>query len=225
LGKKRQGRGKDYQDGLLPMIADDEELEEGAAEELVPEGKLVCALTGEYKAASPQEETLQSLIEQLHREYGIALEDIRRDVRLPCYYEDPRTGRVKSRNRTISLAVYESTRSREPKNIIRVAIVAKLGTKPDRKAIEGLEEVLGNLSQDRQEVFGVWTNGAEMAFRMRTFEARTGQPIYTELTDFPAPHEALADLESGTRRPLRIAAGDSLLRTFKRCHDYIHGWK
>jgi type I restriction enzyme M protein len=119
--------------------------------------------------------------------------------------------------------VYESGRSREPKNIIRLAIVAKPGTKPDRKAIEGLEEVLGNLAEDRAEVFGIWTNGDSLAFRMRTFEPRTGQPVYTELTDFPAPQETLADLESGTRRPLRIAAGDSLLRAFKRCHDYIHG--
>jgi type I restriction enzyme M protein len=226
LAKKKHTASKAGPDDLLLPIAVEEEVvdaEDDGAEDLVPEGKLVCVLTGEFKTASPQEETLQSFIEQLHREYGIALEDMGRDVRLPCYYEDPRTGRVKSRNRTVSLVVYESGRSREPRNIIRAAIVAKPGTKPDRKAIEGLEEVLGSLSQDRAEVFGIWTNGADLAFRMRTFEPRTGQPVYTELTDFPAPHETLADLESGTRRPLRIAAGDSLLRAFKRCHDYIHG--
>src|SRR5262249_10799751 len=44
-----------------------------------------------------------------------------------------------------------------------------------------------------------------------------------ELTDFPAPHETLEDLENAERRPLRVAAGDSLLRTFKRCHDYLYG--
>ena len=224
MGKKKRGPATADQDDLpFPVIEDDEAQEGEGSEDLVPEGKLVCVLTGEFKTASPQEETLQSFIEQLHREYGIALEDMGRDVRLPCYYVDTRTGRPKSRNRTVTLVVYESGRSREPKNIIRVAIVAKPGTKPDRKAIESLEEVLGNLSQDRLEVFGIWTNGADLAFRMRTVEPRTGQPVYTELTDFPAPHESLADLESGTRRPLRIAAGDSLLRAFKRCHDYIHG--
>ena len=63
-------------DLLLPIGDDDEVPEEEGSEDLVPEGKLVCVLTGEYKTASPQEETLQSFIEQLHREYGIALEDM-----------------------------------------------------------------------------------------------------------------------------------------------------
>ncbi len=37
------------------------------------------------------------------------------------------------------------------------------------------------------------------------------------------PGETLDDLESAERRPLRVAGGDSLLRTFKRCHDYLYG--
>src|SRR5581483_2345089 len=78
-------------------------------------------------------------------------------------------------------------------------------------------------SQDRSEVYGVWTNGTDLAFRLRTFHSRTGDPVFTELTDIPAPDESLADLESAERRPLRVAAGDSLLRTFKRCHDYLYG--
>src|SRR5205823_2897108 len=45
-------------------------------DEVVLEGTLVCALTGEHKVATPQEETLQSFIEQLHREYGFELSDM-----------------------------------------------------------------------------------------------------------------------------------------------------
>jgi type I restriction enzyme M protein len=58
---------------------------------------------------------------------------------------------------------------------------------------------------------------------MREYHKRTGDPVYTELTDFPAPDETLEDLESAERRPMRVAAGDSLLRAFKRCHDYLYG--
>jgi type I restriction enzyme M protein len=195
----------------------------GASEDVVPEGKLVCTLTGEFKKDSEEERVLQSLIEQLHREYTVALEDLARDVRVPCYSEDPQTGRPKTRMRSVSLVVYESGRSREPKNIIRVAIVAKPGTKSDTKALDVLNEVLGSLSEDRPQVFGLWTNGTELAFRMRVYLPRTGAPDYVELTDFPAPDETLEDLESGSRRPLRIAAGDSLLQTFKRCHNYLYG--
>ena len=58
---------------------------------------------------------------------------------------------------------------------------------------------------------------------MREYHKRTGDPQFTELTDFPAPDETLEDLESAERRPMRVAAGDSLLRAFKRCHDYLYG--
>jgi type I restriction enzyme M protein len=200
-----------------------EAAQEGETEELVPEGKLVCAITGEFKTASPQEEVLQSLAEQLHREYGVPLEDMARDVRLACYSEDPSTGKTKTRQRTVSLVVYEAGTSRDVSNIIRVGIVAKPGTKPDPKAIDVLNEVLGSLSEDRPQVYGLWTNGTALEFRMRTYHARTGEPEYVALTDFPAPNETLEDLESGTRRPLRIATGDSLLQTFKRCHNYLYG--
>src|SRR5688572_19519070 len=58
--------------------------EEGPEEDVVQDGTLVCALTGEHKTASPQEETLQSFIEQLHGEYGVDLADMERDVRVEC---------------------------------------------------------------------------------------------------------------------------------------------
>lgn len=184
------------------------------------EGTLVCALTGEHRQATPQEETLQSLIEQLHREYGIELSDMGRDVRVEC--ESFEGGKARRRSRTVQLAVYESGAPRETANILRVVLLAKPGTKKEAKAIEGLDEVLGNLSSERPQLFGLWTNGVDTAFRMRTYD-RTGEPEFTDLSDFPAPDETLEDLETADRRPLRVASGDSLLRTFKRCHDYLYG--
>lgn len=197
--------------------------ENGGEEELLPEGKLVCALTGEQKTATPQEETLQSFIEQLHREYLIAIEDMGRDVRLQCQTIDPKTGRPRTRSRNVSLVVYEPGQPHQNENIIRIAVIASPGTKPDDKAIGLLEEALAGLSEDREQVFGLWTNGTNLAFRMRTYHSRTGEPQFTELTDFPAPDETLDDLEKAERRPLRVATADSLLRAFKRCHDYLYG--
>jgi type I restriction enzyme M protein len=217
--KKMNDVADEPQDGGL-VTTEITDTEEG---ELLPEGKLVCSLTGELRNATPQEETLQSFIEQLHREYEIAIEDMGRDVRLQCQTVDPRTGKIRNRARTASLVVYEPGQPHTIDNIIRIAIVAPSGTKPDDKAIAVLEEMLASLSQERPQVFGLWTNGAELAFRMRTYHPRTGEPEFTELTDFPAPDESLEDLEQAERRPLRIATADSLLRTFKRCHDYLYG--
>lgn len=208
--------------GLL--IADsDVDAIETETEDLLPEGKLVCALTGQQRVASPQEETLQSFIEQLHREYGVALEDMGRDVRVRCTSFDEKTGKERTRTRSVSLVVYETGKAHEPENIIRVAVITSPSTKADAKAIGILEEILGSLSSSHDKVFGLLTNGIELAFRMRTYHPRSGDPEFTELTDIPGPEETLEDLENASRRPLRVAAGDSLLRTFKRCHDYLYG--
>jgi type I restriction enzyme M protein len=219
---KRKQLTPEQEGGLLTADSEVEVLD-GETEELLPEGKLVCALTGEQKLATPQEETLQSFIEQLHREYGVALEDMGRDVRLRCTFVDEKTGKERNRSRTVSLVVYETGKPHEIDHVIRVAFTASPSAKADAKAIGILEEILGSLSDSHAKVFGLWTNGIELAFRMRTYHSRTGDPEFTELTDIPGPAETLEDLESASRRPLRVAAGDSLLRTFKRCHDYLYG--
>jgi type I restriction enzyme M protein len=191
--------------------------------ELVPEGKLVCALTEEQRTATSQEETLQSFVEQLHREYDIALTDMARDVRVSCIWFDESKGRERSKTRTVSLVVYSPSSEHTLENATHAVIIARAGTKADSKALSVLEEVLASVGEDREQIYGLWTNGSEMAFRMRTWHPRTGTAEYTNLTDFPAPDETLADLETAERRPLRVATGDSLLRAFKRCHDYLYG--
>lgn len=221
---KADRRDDQPQSGDASLATTIDAIEEGEEEaDVVPEGMLVCALTGEHRAATPQEETLQSFIEQLHREYGIPLEDMARDVRLACVSFDETKGKERKRTRTISLVAYEAGAPHESQNIVRVAIIAKSGTKADAKSLGVLEDVLGNLSSERARVYGLWSNGSVLEFRMRTYQKRTGDPIYTVLADFPAPDETLEDLEIADRRPLRIATGDSLLRTFKRCHDYLYG--
>ncbi|MGH9895548.1 MAG: hypothetical protein ACREA0_26905, partial [bacterium] len=196
---------------------------EAGEEELVPEGKLVCSLTGEHRTATAQEETLQSFIEQLHREYDIALADMRRDIRISCVSFDEAKGKERARNRAVSLAVYEPGDDHYVEHITHVAIIARPGTKADKKAIETLDDVLANVGRERDAVYGLWTNGAELQIRMRTWHPRTGDPQFVYLADFPGPGERLEDLENAERRPLRVAAGDSLLRAFKRCHDYLYG--
>jgi type I restriction enzyme M protein len=220
--KAKSANGDASNDDVAQLeLLEEAPVEEGG-EEVIQDGTLVCALTGEHKTATPQEETLQSFIEQLHVEYAVDLADLERDVRVVCVTGEE-GGRQKRKTRTVQLAVFEHDKPHQVENIIRVVLVAKPGTKPDQKAMGLLEEVLGGIAPDLDRVFGLWTNGIELTFRMREYSKRTGDPVYTELTDFPAPDETLEDLESAERRPMRVAAGDSLLRTFKRCHDYLYG--
>lgn len=184
--------------------------------EPVPQDTLICALTGEFKLDKPEERILQSLIEQLHREYRVELADMERDVKVACL-----NAADKKKTVTAAIAVYEHGKLHKINNIIRIVLVSKAGAKFSDAAVDQLDLVLSNLDDDREQVFGVWTNGKDMAFRMRTYDPATGYPVSTELTDFPAPDETLEDLEDADRRPLRVAAGDSLFRTFNHCHDYL----
>ncbi len=52
-------------------------------------------------------------------------------------------------------------------------VIAKPGTKADQKASAVLEEVLGGIAPERDRVFGLWTNGFDLAFRMREYSKRT----------------------------------------------------
>ena len=194
----------------------DEESMGDDAEALRAQDTLVCALSGALMPDKPEERVLQNLIEQLHREYHVELADMERDVRIAC--ED---SIGKKKTVTSSIAVYEHGKPHEPDNIIRVVLIAKATSKVSDATIAQLDLVLSNLSEDRAQVYGVWTNGRDMAFRMRTFDPANGFPISTELTDFPGPEESLADLEDADRRALRVATGDSLLRAFNHCHDYL----
>jgi type I restriction enzyme M protein len=220
-GSRTSGEAASPVDEVLSGF-DSNEGPDGDAD-LVPEGKLVCALTGDQRTATPQEEMLQSFVEQLHREYDIALTDMARDVRVSCTWFDESKGRERSKSRTVSLVVYSPGSEHTLDSVTHVAIIARAGTKADAKALSVLEEVLASVGENREQVYGLWTNGSEMAFRMRTWHPRTGYAEFTNLTDFPAPDETLADLETAERRPLRVATGDSLLRAFKRCHDYLYG--
>lgn len=188
--------------------------EEGG--EPIPQDTLICVLTGEAKPDRPEERMIQGLIEQLQREYRVESADMERDIKVPC-----RDGNDRKKTVTVAIAVYEHGQPHAVDNIIRVVLVAKGAAKVSDAAIAQLDLVLSNLNEYRDQVYGVWTNGRDMAFRMRTYDPATGFPITTELTDFPGPDETLADLDDADRRPLRVATGDSLLRTFSHCHDYL----
>lgn len=177
---------------------------------------LVCALTGELRLDKLEEQLLQSLIEQLHREYRVDFADMERDVKISCLDS---AGKRKSIG--VGLVVYAPNTSHVVENITHVVLIAKAAAKVTDAAVAQLDLVLSNVSEERPQVFGVWTNGKEMAFRMRTYDPGNGFPVSTELTDFPAPDETLEDLNDADRRALRIAAGDSLLRVFNHCHDYL----
>ncbi len=190
------------------------------------ENTLVCRITQDTKKAGAQEQTLQSLIESLIEEYNFEVEDMAQDVKL--VYEDSETNTKK--RIPANLVIYEEGRPHEQENIIRICIVQNEKTKhtDKRKGVGLLHDALGTIPGDESPEnpgceFGLWTNGADLFFYQKHYDDLAFEPIIEGLSDFPGKGEKLEDLDRPERQMLRVAAGESLLKTFKRCHDYIYG--
>lgn len=188
-------------------------------EEIVLEdNQLVCLLTGDIKASKPKEETLQSVIRMLNEEYAFDTTDMQRDFSITGYDAD--TGKPKKQK--IDLVVFEEGKAHEQDNIIRLCIVQDEKVKETDKK-NGLEAALQNAlnALDNCE-FGLWTNGQTYHFLQKT-EDDFGNIEYEDLSDFPGEGQTIEDLDRSDKSIARKPANDSLIRVFKRCHDYIYG--
>lgn len=188
-------------------------------EEIVLEdNQLVCLLTGDIKASKPKEETLQSVIRMLNEEYAFDITDMQRDFSITGYDAD--TGKPKKQK--IELVVFEQDKVHEQENIIRLCIIQDEKVKETDKR-NGLEASLQNAlnALDSCE-FGLWTNGQTYHFLQKT-EDDFGNIEYEDLSDFPGEGQTIEDLDRSDKTIARKPANDSLIRVFKRCHDYIYG--
>lgn len=190
-----------------------------AEEEVVlDDNQLICLLTGDIKAAKPKEENLQSVIRMLNEEYGFDLSDMQRDFSITGY--DAETGKAKKQK--IDLAIFENKKPHEQDHIIRICIVYDEKVKETDKK-NGLEATLQNAlnALDNCE-FGLWSNGDQYHF-LHKIEDDFGNIEYEDLSDFPGEGQTLEDLDRSDKSIARKPANDSLIRVFKRCHDYIYG--
>lgn len=179
--------------------------------------ELICVLTGDRKKANAKEEMLQSVILQMNEEYGFEMADMKRDYAFS--YEDEEG---KKKRMTVDLAIFRAGAAKEPENLERICIVCDTKVKSS-DAKKGVEASLNNALRASSCDFGLWTNGDELHFSQRT-EDTIGNEKIVDIADFPAIGESIDDMERmGDRAQPRKPANDSLIRTFKRCHDYIYG--
>lgn len=189
---------------------------EGSAEETVAdENSLVCILTGKAFKDNEKEKNLQSLIRMMNEEYGFELAQMERDYTLAG--EDAEGKKLK---RKLDLVVFDDEADHEPDNAIRLCLVTDSKTKETDKK-KGVEAIKECLSLTENCAFGLWTNGLQLAYLK--IERGAMSDSFVDLADFPGEGEQLDDLNRQERAKPRTPANDSLIKTFKRCHDYIYG--
>ena len=186
-------------------------------EVVLDDNQLVCVLTNSIKTATEKELLLQSIINQMDEEYEFNLSDMKRDYSFS--YEDDEG---KKKRMTIDLAIFRHEAEKEPENIERICIVFDSKAKESDKK-KGVEATLHKALQATGCDFGMWTNGDKQFFAYRK-EDEIGNERIEDISDFPGCDETIEDLENmGDRAQPRKAANDTLIRTFKRCHDYLYG--
>lgn len=184
---------------------------------ILNDDELICVLTGDKKKASGKEEMLQSVILQMNEEYGFEMDDMKRDYAFS--YEDEEG---KKKRMTVDLAIFRAGAAKETENLERICIVCDTKVK-STDVRKGVEAALNNALRATSCDFGLWTNGDELHFSQRVEDA-IGNENIIDIADFPALGESIDDMERmGDRSQPRKPANDSLIRTFKRCHDYIYG--
>lgn len=197
------------------MVDDAQEKDELVLED----NQLVCALTNKVVKATDKELTLQSMIDMMAEEYGFAPEDMERDFRVT--YKEPDSD--KCRAQAVDLAIFDAGMAHVVDNLIRFVVVAKDAKVKPTDAKKGVDAMLDNILTFTDCEFGCWTNGEDLHYRYYT-EDDFGQSETQDISDFPANGQTLADLEAqGDRAMPRKPANESLIKTFKRCHDYIYG--
>lgn len=191
--------------------------EEIKDEIVLNDDELICVLTGEKKKATDREQMLQSVILQMNEEYGFEMSDMKRDYSFSYQDDEDKKRRV-----TVDLAIFRAGAAKEPENMVRICIVCdtKVKSADPRK---GVEAALNNALRAASCDFGMWTNGDELLYSHRV-EDVVGNEKIIDIADFPGIDESIEDMERmGDRSQPRKPANDSLIRTFKRCHDYIYG--
>ncbi len=188
-------------------------------EEIVLEdNELVCILTGEVKKIKAQETNLQSVILMLNEEYGFDLDDMERNFTIE--YDDPDTG--KSKKQKVDLAIFEKDKANEQDFIIRLCVIQSDKVKPNDKkkgVAATLENAMGAVESCE---FGLWANGSSYNFLQKELDDIGYDYNFIDLSDFPGEGETLEDLDRADRSHTRTPANDSLIKVFKRSHDYIY---
>ena len=186
---------------------------------IIEDNQLVCVLTDKPKKATTQEKNIQSIILMLNEEYGFDLKNMARDVNIT--YIDPDTG--KNKRQKVEIAVYKDNSDQNQEDIIRIAVVQdeKIKENDKKKGVTiTLENALAALDNCN---FGLWTNGNDLKYLQKEDDNFGFDFNFSDISDFPGDGETIEDLDRADRSHSRKPANDSLIKVFKRSHDYIYG--
>lgn len=176
---------------------------------IVPQGKLLDFIDGKIRNETPEEYVRQEIEKSLVREYRYGKEEMAIEFRLAL-------GRATKR---ADIVIFPEGAAAKQEHVWAVIECKSADVSPNHKD-EGVEQLKSYLAACVNAEFGMWTNGQERFCFRKT--GRRSEP-FVELPDIPVKGKTLEDAERPDFSSLRPATSDSLLFTFRRCHNYIAG--
>ncbi|MGE0552938.1 MAG: N-6 DNA methylase [Gemmatimonadales bacterium] len=176
---------------------------------IVPQGKLLDFIDNKLRNETPEEYVRQEIEKSLVKEYGYARGEMAVEFRVTL-------GRSTKR---ADVVIFPEGVAQKQEHVWAVIECKASEISPNHRQ-EGIEQLKSYLAACLNAEFGMWTNGQErFCFRKTN---RKDEP-FVEITDLPVKGRPLDDAERPTFTSLRRATSDSLLFTFRRCHNYIAG--
>lgn len=177
-------------------------------------------ITGEPVKDTQKEQVRQRIARALFHEYGISVEDMVPDFKMP----------VDGRQKKIDIAIFPPGAEKTVENLRRIVLCdkePKRGTKGAYKMRdhEQANKEFGLLHAAMAEAkdcrYGLWTNGLEFFFFEKD-ETRFDVK-FRPLGDWPMGDDSIGSRTVASNAQLRRADREMLLTAFRRCHNYIHG--
>lgn len=159
---------------------------------------------------TPEERVRQEILKSLVREYGYKKDQIQVEYSI----------KFGSNRKAVDVAIWEPGKEHTQENIFIIVECKDPKTKSKGKK-DGVDQMLSYAAACANTQYGMWTNGDELlAYRFLVDE--DGKRVHEPVADLPyAGSEVTEDAPRFDQ--LRPAASDSLLYSFRRCHNYIAG--
>jgi type I restriction enzyme M protein len=184
----------------------------------VPDGMLLDYITNGQVKDSSKEQVRQRIARALFHEYGISVEDMEPDFKVP----------VGGKNKKAGIAIFRHGQDHEVENLRRVVVCEKEPTgrgitkmRSHDQAKRDLEALKEFMAEAENCEWGLWTNGLEFFFLQK--EVTRFDVKFKPVGDWPMGDETLGTRDVASIARMRKADPELLRVTFRRCHNFIHG--
>ncbi|WP_210388966.1 N-6 DNA methylase [Olsenella sp. HMSC062G07] len=159
---------------------------------------------------TPEERVRQEILKSLVREYGYKKDQI--SVEFSIKFGSSRKG--------VDVAIWQPGVEHKQETIYIICECKDPKTKSKGKK-DGVDQMISYAAACANVQYSMWTNGDELlAFRFLVDES--GKRVHEAVPDLPYAGSDVPD-DAPKFDQLRPAASDSLLYSFRRCHNYIAG--